>query len=138
MSVLIVFRMKTILTHTRASFGKGQLDRFGASLALLLVDFLTGFGLVIPTRNTCISEDVEERQAFDSVSTTDSSELNASILHDIAHVNFKWIDSLAAHMEYNKAMNTLYLFRYPSFCAASLPPSSEDDEPETTKSVLHW
>ncbi|MCJ1404907.1 hypothetical protein MMC11_008133 [Xylographa trunciseda] len=102
-----------------------------------LEDFLMGFGLVIPPRNTCISEDIEERQAFDSVSTVDSSELNASILHEIAHVNFKWVDSLASHMEYNKAMNTLYLFRYPSFCAANLPQSSKNNGSETTKSVLH-
>lgn len=99
-----------------------------------LDDFLMGFGLVIPPKNTCISEDTEEKQAFETTSTVEPHELNAYVLESIAHVKIKWIDSMAAHLEYNKAMNTLYLFRYPSFCAANIPVNSEE---AVARGVIH-
>ena len=91
-----------------------------------LDDFLIGFGLVIPPKNTCISEDTEEKQAFEAASIVEPHELNAYVLESIAHIKIKWIDSMAAHLEYNKAINTLYVFRYPSFCAANVPVSSKE------------
>ena len=100
-----------------------------------LDEFLMGFGLLIPPRNTCFSEDLEEKSAFDSVTTITSGEFNAYVLRSIAHINIKWVDSLSVHLEYNKATNTLYLFRYPSFCAASKPHVAKEN---TGYSVLHW
>jgi hypothetical protein len=34
-------------------------------------------------------------------------------------MSLKWIDSLACHLELDTAFNTLYLFRYPTFCVAN-------------------
>ena len=86
-----------------------------------LDDFLMGFGLLIPPRNTCISEDIEEKQAFDSIFAVEPEQFNGFVLNSIAHIQIRWTDCLAVHLEYHKATNMLYLFRYPSFCAASLP-----------------
>ncbi len=99
-----------------------------------LDDFLMGFGLLIPPRNTCISEDTEERQAFDSIFTVEPAEFNGFVLESIAHIQIKWTDCLAVHLEYHKATNTLYLFRYPSFCAANLPSLVKDSYVE---GVIH-
>ena len=92
-----------------------------------LDDFLMGFGLLIPPRNTCISEDFEERQAFDSIFTVEPEQFSSFVLKSIAHIHIRWTDCLAVHLEYHKATNTLYLFRYPSFCAASLSASLKGD-----------
>ncbi|KAL9118083.1 MAG: hypothetical protein Q9187_005376, partial [Circinaria calcarea] len=87
-----------------------------------LKDFLLGFGLLIPPKNTCISEDPEERQAFESIATVEPEGLNADV------------DTLALHLEFNKATNTLFLFRYPSFCTANL---MKDSINESFNSVIH-
>ena len=99
-----------------------------------LDDFLMGFGLLIPPGNTCISEDAEDRQAFATVLTVEPGEFNGFVLESIAHIQIRWTDCLAVHMEYHKATNTLYLFRYPSFCAANLPKWLKDSPVE---SVIH-
>lgn len=99
-----------------------------------LRDFLLGFGLLIPPKNTCISEDTEERQAFESIVTVEPEELNADVLDSIAHVNISWVDTLSLHLEFNKATNTLFLFRYPSFCAANI---TGDSSNKSVKGVIH-
>lgn len=99
-----------------------------------LNDFLMGFGLLIPPRNTCISEDTEERQAFDSIFTVEPGEFNGFVLESIAHIEIRWTDCLSVHLEYHKATNTLYLFRYPSFCAANLPKLVKDS---LVQGVIH-
>lgn len=93
-----------------------------------------GFGLLIPPRNTCISEDIEEKKAFDFIFTVAPGEFNGFVLDSIAHVQIRWTDCLAVHLEYHKATNTLYLFRYPPFCAVSLPRLSKES---LVKSVRH-
>ncbi len=100
-----------------------------------LDEFLMGFGLLVSPKNTCFGEDLEENSAFDSITTVDPGEFNAYVLSSIAHVNIKWVDALSVHLEYNKATNTLYLFRYPSFCAASQPHVAKED---TNYAVIHW
>ncbi len=99
-----------------------------------LKTFLLGFGLFLQPRNLCISDLPEECQAFESVTVVGSEEVNFFLLQSIAHVNIKWIDVLAPHMEYDKSTNTLFLFRYPSFCAASLPCQAEE---ATSLGVIH-
>lgn len=99
-----------------------------------LDEFLMGFGIMIPPRNACISEDIEEKEAFATTSTVEPRELNVFVLGTIAHVEVTWVDTLSIHMEYNKALNTLYLFRYPSFCAANIPQTYDD---HSTKGIIH-
>ena len=100
-----------------------------------LDQFLMGFGLLVPPKNTCFSEDPEEKLAFDSITTVEPAEFNAYVLRSIAHVNIRWVDTLSVHLEYNKTTNTLYLFRYPSFCSASQPHNAKED---TSYAVIHW
>ena len=98
--------------------------------------FLLGFGLLIPPKNACISEDPEEQQAFNAISMVECGEFNANLLESIAHIKFKWVDTLSIHLEYNRAANTLYLFRRPSFCIANIPSASVLSEGKS-ESVIH-
>lgn len=63
-----------------------------------LDEFLMGFGLLVPPKNSCFSEDAEEKSAFDSLTTVDSGELNAYMLNSIAHASIKWVDCLSVHL----------------------------------------
>lgn len=96
-----------------------------------LPDFLLGFGLMLPTEGLCVSDDPEDCHAFESVTIIHSAEFNFSLLHSLAGINVKWIDVMAPHLEFDKATNTLFLFRYPSFCLANI--SSQ----ETSRGVIH-
>lgn len=86
-----------------------------------LAEFLLGFGLMLPSENLCINDDPEDCLAFEKVAIVGPEEFNAALLKSFAHISIKWVDTLAPHMEFDKATNTLFLFRYPSFCMASLP-----------------
>jgi len=98
-----------------------------------LPDFLLGFGLMLPQENICMSEDTEDRQAFESLAVINPGEFNVYLLQSIAKIRVKWVDVLAPHMEFDKATNTLFLFRYPSFCVGNLPSSSDN----SSKGVIH-
>jgi hypothetical protein len=98
-----------------------------------LPDFLLGFGLMLPQENICMSEDTEDRQAFESLAVINPGDFNAYLLQSIAKIRIKWVDVLAPHMEFDKATNTLFLFRYPSFCVANLPSPNDI----SSKGVIH-
>ncbi|KAI9794606.1 MAG: hypothetical protein M1816_004493 [Peltula sp. TS41687] len=104
-----------------------------ASTRHRLPDFLLRFGVMLPGENTCFTEDREERQAFENLVIVNPQEFNASLLQSVARVRIQWVDVLAPHLEYDQATNTLFLFRYSSFCAANLPSSEEKD----LKGVIH-
>lgn len=78
-----------------------------------LPDFLLGFGLM------------QDRQAFEKIAIVSPGGFNAALLQSVARINIKWVDVMAPHLEFDKATNTLFLFRYPSFCMANIP--LEDD-----------
>lgn len=98
-----------------------------------LPDFLLGFGLMLPKQNLCTSEDLEDRHAFDKVAICSPFEFNATLLQSLARINIQWVDVMAPHLEFDKATNTLFLFRYPSFCLANIP--SQDDT--KAQGVIH-
>jgi hypothetical protein len=50
----------------------------------------------------------------------DPAETNAYLLQTLLHVQIRWVDCLALHLDYNKSERTLSLLRYPSFCIAAL------------------
>ncbi|KAK4216509.1 hypothetical protein QBC37DRAFT_471388 [Rhypophila decipiens] len=58
-------------------------------------------------------------------------ELNAHLLHALLGVQFRWADSLALHLDYDKATRTLSLFSFPTEIDATGPRADEDD-------VLHF
>ena len=100
-----------------------------------LSTFLLGFGLLIPQRNTCLSEDAEDRQAYRSFLHVDSQQINAFVLHGLAHLDLRWVDTLSMHLELDKEAKVLYLFRYPSFCVANLVAEGQID---ILPSVICW
>jgi len=85
-----------------------------------LSDFLLGFGLMLPKENICVSEDAEDRQAYEKVDIVRPEEINASLLRRFARIDIEWVDVMAPHLEFDKAANKLYLFQHPSFCMANL------------------
>lgn len=48
------------------------------------------------------------------------SELNAHLLHTLLRVRFRWVDTLALHLDYDRSSRTLSLFSFPSVCASQL------------------
>ena len=98
-----------------------------------LPEFLVGFGLMLPRENLCISDDPEECLAFERVSITSPDMFNAALLQSLARINFKWVDVMAPHLEFDKATNTVFLFRYPSFCMANIPPQRDSN----VRGVIH-
>ncbi|KAI4188463.1 MAG: hypothetical protein L6R41_002142 [Letrouitia leprolyta] len=80
-------------------------------------EFLMGFGILLPPANCCISTNVKERKAFDELEAIGSDMLNASLLDSIGHIKLKWVDIMSCHLEFDKRTNTVFLFRFPSFCA---------------------
>ena len=82
-----------------------------------LHEFLMGFGLLLPPMNCCISTDVEEKKAFDDLEAISPDMFNASLLDSIGHIKFKWVDVMSCHLEFDERTNTVFLFRFPSFCA---------------------
>ncbi len=44
------------------------------------------------------------------------SNLNASTLQDLAHIQIIWIDTISAHLDFDPTIPSVKLFRLPSFC----------------------
>ena len=86
-------------------------------------DSLLGFGVLLPPRNFHVFESPEDKTAFNEFKTATAKSFNAHLLAAIGGVNIEWVDSLACHLEFDVYSNTLFLFRYPSFCAANIPSS---------------
>ncbi len=99
-----------------------------------LYELLMGFGLLLPRFNfhSCGAE--EDQDVFEKWKTIDSQTCNAFLLTSIGRVTIKWVDSLCCHLEFDHASNTLYLFRYPSFCVTNIIRRESD---KCHKSVLH-
>jgi hypothetical protein len=97
-------------------------------------DFLLGFGILLPPRNFEALEAVEDKQAFKELRVADVAAFNAYFLTSIGGLNIKWIDSLACHLELDPDLNTVFLFRYPSFCATYI---SLDKANTMHKSAIH-
>ena len=99
-----------------------------------LYEFLMGFGILLPPLNFCGGLDLEEKGAFDIQTTVKPSHFNASIFQNIGHFRLKWVDVLSCHLELDERSKTVYLFRHPSFCLASIPATTCEQK---VKSVLH-
>ena len=98
-----------------------------------LCEFLKGFGVMLPCRNFSAVFSEEDKEAFRKCSNLSSSNLNAHLLTKVGRIHIKWTDVLACHLELDRTTNTLYLFRYPSFCAVHL----HTQYPEPSKATLH-
>ncbi|KAL8936846.1 MAG: hypothetical protein Q9216_004713 [Gyalolechia sp. 2 TL-2023] len=81
-------------------------------------EFLMGFGILLPPANYCASTDLEDKKAFEELQTIGPDMFNAFLLDSIGHVKLKWVDVISCHLEFDERNNTVFLFRFPSFCAA--------------------
>lgn len=97
-------------------------------------DFLLGFGVLLPPRNFTSLEATENKQAFKEIRVADVATFNAHFLTSLGGLNIKWVDSLACHLDLDCDSNTVFLFRYPSFCAANI---CLEKETAMHKSVIH-
>jgi hypothetical protein len=113
-----------------------------------LPDFLLGFGLMLPPPNyNAFANDDDQQKLFFECKTVLPKEMNAHVLKNICGLSFRWVDSLSCHLEMDKRSGTVFLYRYPSFCAhhcrqrqapqeiASRP--SESGSKSGLKSTLH-
>lgn len=85
-----------------------------------LPDFLLGFGVMLPPKNFCAFDDQDDRNAFAQIKRACPEDLDAYLLSKMCGIRFEWIDSLSCHLELDKNTNTLFLYRYPSFCVENL------------------
>lgn len=82
---------------------------------------LKAFGQLLPPRSVNSPYLASETGSMASVwQPLHPEETNAYLLHVLLHVNIRWVDILALHLDYDKATRTLCLFRYPSFCLEML------------------
>lgn len=98
-----------------------------------LADLLLEFGLMLPKGDTCTSEETEDLEAFENVKVVTPGCLNAAALSSLGHFKFRLVDTIAPHLELDKATNTIFLYRWPSFCLANACTPHEHDP----NSVLH-
>lgn len=77
------------------------------------------FGVLLPPKNYDLAQSPEHRRAFIEYKEVDTTCVNASMLVNVGRLQLKWTDCMACHLELDLATNSVYLFRYPSFCVAS-------------------
>ena len=90
------------------------------------------FGLILPPRGLWSNLPVAPEDKAKGRATFSSESFNAHLLTAICGINLIWTDSLACHLEFVTADNTLYIFRYPSFCVAHLQTEAVESSPKTT------
>ncbi|KAK3725169.1 hypothetical protein LTR37_000680 [Vermiconidia calcicola] len=92
-----------------------------------LPELLLSFGLMLRKEDVFTSEDGEDAGAIEQIAVVTPGGLNASTLTSLACLKVQWVDVIAPHLELDQATNTLFLYRYPSFCLANLPPENDGD-----------
>lgn len=82
---------------------------------------LKGFGNLLPARSTGTAiVAVESSKTAASWTALYPDDLNAHMLHTLMRVRFRWVDSLALHLDYERSSRTLSLFCFPSACMLQL------------------
>ncbi|KAK0639178.1 hypothetical protein B0T16DRAFT_462878 [Cercophora newfieldiana] len=82
---------------------------------------LKGFGNLLPARaRDAHLAAVESIRTAATWTALYPVELNTYLLHTLLDVRFRWVDTLALHLDYDKSSRTLCLFAFPSACAAQL------------------
>jgi hypothetical protein len=101
----------------------------------VLHEFFMGFGVLLPSSNfdALPSDDENLKRASLKTKSLSPKLMNAQLLVGVGSIQLKWTDSLACHLEFDPNANTLYLFRFPTFCAIHLVGKEKDE----TASTLH-
>ncbi|KAI1366327.1 hypothetical protein F5Y08DRAFT_135931 [Xylaria arbuscula] len=88
---------------------------------------LKSFGNLFPAKPEAATQTATESSK--SVATWTAlwpQEINAYPLQTLQRVRFRWVDSLALHLDYDKSSRTLSLFEFPSMCASMLQNNNSD------------
>ncbi|KAH7175753.1 hypothetical protein EDB81DRAFT_633955 [Dactylonectria macrodidyma] len=99
-----------------------------------LPSFLLGFGMMLPPRDYCAFDDMDDKKLINNTKVIISKDLNAYVLTKVCGVRLQWVDSLSCHLELDKHSGTLFLYRYPSFCVSSL---QTRDTKERRRGAIH-
>lgn len=94
---------------------------------------LLGFGLMLPKEDVFTSEDSDESLKCEKIAIVRPGEFNVASLSSLAGIKVQWVDVIAPHLELDSATNTLFLYRYPSFCVANIT----DDASSNCKGIIH-
>ena len=82
---------------------------------------LKGYGNILLSRSEELTKVTCEGNTDTSTwFSTEPAEVNADLLHALLRVDFRWVDTMALHLDYDSSTRTLSLFRYPSLCVAML------------------
>ncbi|KAF2791048.1 hypothetical protein K505DRAFT_377071 [Melanomma pulvis-pyrius CBS 109.77] len=98
-----------------------------------LHEFLMGFGVLLPCHNFGELASDDDRKILAMIKVVSPDLLNTHLLISVGGIHIKWTDSLAFHLKFDADSNTLYLFRFPTFCAVNLLEKGKDH----TKTTLH-
>lgn len=121
----------SILDEMDGYLGETRLCLHQSSLAgkYDLPSFILGFGMMLPQKNYCSFDDTEDRKLFNTTKLVNVKEINAHVLDKVCGVKIQWVDSLSCHLELDRQTGTLFLYRYASFCVASLQSKSQGENP---------
>jgi hypothetical protein len=82
---------------------------------------LKAFGNLLPARSpTAPQIAVETTRVAASWTALYPADINAHLLDILLRVRFRWVDTLALHLDYDKSTRTLCLFAFPSMCVEML------------------
>lgn len=82
---------------------------------------LKGFGNLLPARSPDLANVASEASKVASAwFPIDPAEVNIHLLSTLLRVRLHWVETLALHLDYDQTTRTLSLFRFPSFCVATL------------------
>ncbi|KAF2124108.1 hypothetical protein P153DRAFT_350835 [Dothidotthia symphoricarpi CBS 119687] len=85
-----------------------------------LYEFLMGFGVLLPCYNIGALASEDNKQASIKPKTLSPDSFNVHLLTGLGGIQIRWTDSLACHLEFDANSSTLFLFRFPTFCAINL------------------
>ena len=98
-----------------------------------LPEILLGFGLMLPKEGVFTCDDAEDTEALQKLAVVTPGGLNANTLTNLACLKIQWVDVIGPHLELDQATNTIFLYRFPSFCLANIP----SDHDVSNKGLLH-
>lgn len=97
-------------------------------------DFFLGFGILLPPLHLCTNKNVEVKKSFADLKTIEPSSFNFFLLPSIGRSKVEWVDVLSCHLKVDERANTIFMFRYPSFCIVC---GASEDKEESKRRVIH-
>ena len=82
-------------------------------------DFIKGFGELLPITSAA------RKSSLDESLPLYPAEFNAHVMVSTLRMKIVWTDMLGAHLDFDDRTNTVYLFKYPTFCLMSMSPKEE-------------